>query len=175
MTAPDRLGPEWAHADDGTRTRSASRVVLVDGAGRVLLLRGTDPDAPGRQWWFTVGGGRAPGEDPAVAAVRELREETGILADPADLQGPVWARVAHFDFLGWPCRLTEEFFVLRVEGDVALSRDGWTDLERESVSQVRWWAPAELAASGQTYYPAELPRLLAELPPTWSGPPRPVG
>jgi len=174
VTGQDRLGPEWAHEADGTRTRSASRVVLVDGAGRVLLLRGTDPAAPGSQWWFTVGGGRAPGEDPATAAVRELREETGIVADPQALQGPVWARVAHFDFLGWSCRQTEEFFVLPVDAGVELSRDGWTDLERESVSEVRWWVPAELAASGEAYFPPALPQLLAELPATWSGPPRPV-
>lgn len=171
----DPLGPEWGFDPDGTRTRSASRVVLVDEAGRVLLLRGTDPTAPGVQWWFTVGGGRAADEDPAAAAARELLEETGIVVDPTDLDGPVWSRVAEFDFLGSPCRQAEEFFVLRVDGAVELSRDGWTDLENESVSEVRWWNPADLAASGETFYPQSLPELLAGLPDRWSGPPRAIG
>ena len=166
------LGPEWATEPDGTRTRSAARVVLLDEAGRVLLLRGCDPAQPGTDWWFTVGGGLEPGEDARAAAARELREETGLVLAPAELQGPVWFRSARFPFLGERCRQHEEFFVHRVRGPFALSREGWTELERESVSEVRWWVPAELAASSALFYPQALPQLVAELATVWSGEPR---
>jgi 8-oxo-dGTP diphosphatase len=53
----------------------AASAVVVDGAGRVLLVkRGHDPQK-GR--WSLPGGRLEPGETPAQAAVRELREETG--------------------------------------------------------------------------------------------------
>lgn len=53
-------------------------VVLRDGAGgeaEVLLVRRADNDA-----WTPVTGIVDPGEQPAVAAAREVREETGVVA-----------------------------------------------------------------------------------------------
>lgn len=175
--AADPLGPEWAVEPDGTRTRAAARVVLLDGAGRVLLVRGTDPERPGQRWWFTVGGGRGADEPAREAAVRELREETGLLAAPADLDGPVWVRTAEFPFYGRSCRQTEEFFVHRVAAGAALTREGWTQLEHDTLTDVRWFTPAELAGvaeAGEAVYPPDLPRLVADLPDRWDGPPLPV-
>ena len=72
------LGPDWVPGPDGIPYRRAARVILLDDADRVLLVRGHDVDQPERSWWFTVGGGIDGGETPRQAAVRELREETGI-------------------------------------------------------------------------------------------------
>ena len=57
------------------RTRiSAYAIILRD--ERMLLVRcSADTDAPGK--WTLPGGGIDFGEDPAAAAVREVREETG--------------------------------------------------------------------------------------------------
>ena len=55
--------------DDGWRGRRAARVVLIDAAKRVLLLRASDPSRPEKGiWWEIPGGGQDPGETSEVAA-----------------------------------------------------------------------------------------------------------
>ena len=87
-TARSRLGAEWVLGTDGLRFRRAARVILLDDSDRVLLLRGHDVDQPERGWWFTVGGGIDAGEDARAAAVREVREETGLVLEPATCREP---------------------------------------------------------------------------------------
>lgn len=57
------------------------RVIALDPAGRVLLIRHTY----GTGRWMPPGGGLARGEDAIEAAVRELAEETGCLLTGAVL------------------------------------------------------------------------------------------
>lgn len=57
---------------------------LVDGDGRVLLQQRLPGRAMAGLWEFP-GGKMEEGERPEAALVRELAEELGIAADPADL------------------------------------------------------------------------------------------
>ena len=147
--------------------RTGARVLLLDRDDRVLLLRGSDPAAPGAGlWWFTPGGGLDPGETAEEAARRELAEETGLVL--RQLGPAVWVRTAHFDFLGRSYRQAETFFLARVDQhDVDFS--GFTEMERDTVDAFRWWSVTELATTDETVYPstlgAELALLLADGPP----------
>ena len=157
--------------------RQAGRVLVLDAAGRVLLLHGYDPAEPDRPYWFTVGGGAEPYESLAEAAVRELREETGLKAEPADLGDPVWHEVAEFSFDGTRYRQEQDFFLLRV-GAPDVSADGLGDEEAAVIDGHRWWTLAELEVTAERYYPLELPGLLRSLgysasPPGPPGPPAP--
>jgi len=170
-TAGSRLGAEWVRGDDGLRFRRAARVILLDDADRVLLIRGHDVDQPERSWWFTVGGGIDPGEDARSAAVREVREETGLVLEPTELVGPVFTRSAVFDFFAESCRQDEEILLARVvvRDDAMLSRDGWTDLELDVLDELRWWELDALRRVTEEVFPQGLADLVRGLLPRWDG------
>ncbi|MGA5044434.1 NUDIX domain-containing protein [Streptomyces arboris] len=93
-----------------TTHRPAARVICLDAAQRLLLLRWRDP-FDGTWLWEPPGGGIEPGETPLAAARRELGEETGL--DPAavpDQSVPVDRDVQWNSkrYIG-----TEHFFVAR--------------------------------------------------------------
>ena len=142
--------------------RRAARVLVLDEAGRVLLLRGYDPAKPADRYWFTVGGGLAEGETAEQAAARELFEETGLRRSPHDFGSPVHADVTSFSFDGVDYRQEQAFFLIRVP-EFEVDRSGWDETERRSMDDHRWWSAAELVATTERYYPPGLPDLLREV------------
>jgi 8-oxo-dGTP pyrophosphatase MutT (NUDIX family) len=137
-------------------------VLLVDGAERILLLHGRDPNRPDRIYWFTPGGGLDVGETAASAAARELYEEVGRAVDPAELGEPVWQEEMEFSFHGRWHRQTQEFFLLRVESHL-VDLSGMDEVEAGCIDGYRWWSVPELERTAETYYPAHLPVLLRSL------------
>ena len=140
-------------------TRRAGRVLLVDLAGRALLLHGNDPARPGMHWWFTPGGGLEPGESTVEAAARELFEEIGLRVSPADLGEPIRHEQAEFSYSGRDYLQTQDFFLLRV-ADWQVDTAGMDAEERLTITEHRWWSAAEIEASDELIYPADLAGLL---------------
>lgn len=163
------LGSDWQPGPDGLRQRIASRVLVFDAGGRLLLARGHDLDNPGRRWWFTIGGGRLEEESPRAAAVRELFEETGIRASASSLEGPVLTRSAIFDFAAETVRQHEEFFVLRLSDPPLLDTSRWSRIERAMMETLRWWDLRELADHSEQVYPEGLAELASTLARRWDG------
>ena len=56
---------------------------IRDNEGRILLVRRGDEE----NMWSLPGGGMDPGESLEDAAVREVREETGLIVEPTALIG----------------------------------------------------------------------------------------
>ena len=145
---------------DGVRQRSTARLIVADPDDRVLLFRtyGRSHDVPPR--WITPGGGVDPGEDFADAAVRELREETGLDLDSA---GDPF-RIVHFavDTKWHPYELGHwAWFAVRT-ARFEPSDAGWMPDERVDIVGSRWFSASELAASGEEYEPADLPALIRQ-------------
>ncbi|MEU4362905.1 NUDIX domain-containing protein [Promicromonospora sp. NPDC023987] len=175
MSITSALGDDWVPAPDGVRERSAARVILVNDAGRALVMRGHDVNQPERSWWFTVGGGIDPGETAEQAALRETREEAGIVLAPDDLVGPVLTRTGIFDFFAETCRQYEVFYLVRVEDALEVNADGWTDAERELLDEMAWLSAAELRAQPLEVFPPELPDVVDHLVAGWDGQIRHLG
>jgi len=156
--------------------RPAARVVVLDPAGRVLLLgaRLTGPTATPAHvlFWYTPGGGVEDGESLRQAAVRELVEEIGLVVPAEHLEGPVWLR-RHVSAWGdGMIDSRETYFLLRdVVHEVDMSRQ--TELEAYEDQPHRWWTTEEILASSETFAPRELGALLPTVTgTTWTGPPR---
>ena len=142
------------------RRRLSARFLILDPTGRVLLFRFVYRRGAlaGQDFWGTPGGGVDDGETLEQAALRELAEETGLRLQSL---GPEVARreVALQLPDGEHVLQDERFFLIR-DADNTLSRDNWTDLEREVMVEHRWWSLQELTETDATVWPEELRQMI---------------
>ena len=141
--------------------RQAARVLVLDPDSRVLLLRIQEPSADKRAFWITPGGGLEAGETHKQAALRELREETGLSGVAL---GPcVWHRRNEFDWLGDRLCQIEQFYFLQTEAFTPSSAEH-TDIEAQVLTDFRWWSVDEIAAeTNELFAPRTLARHLKAL------------
>ena len=146
--------------------RDVARIIIMDPAHRILLLRYSLPEAS--ILWAAPGGGVEPGESHEDAAHRELREELGL--ENCELGPCIWVREFIFYFRGQQFRQRERFYLCRTAPFEPPSEKR-PELVQEGVLEVRWWTQDALrAASEMTFAPRQLRELLAQL--IAEGPPR---
>ncbi|WP_166391394.1 NUDIX hydrolase [Nocardioides ochotonae] len=139
--------------------RTAARVLPVSPAGEVLLLQARDPARPDDLHWVSIGGAVDPGESLAEAAVRELREETGLVVSTRALSAPLHRAAHPFSWNGTDYLSDNTFFALPLDRDVEVSLAGLEPAEVGNVLGAAWWLPEALAADG-TAASADLPDIM---------------
>jgi ADP-ribose pyrophosphatase YjhB (NUDIX family) len=144
------------------RERPTVRALLIRPDKRLLLIRYEDPRVlqKFRHFWATVGGAMEPNETVEQSALREIEEETGL----TDVKlGPVvWYGEPVIPINDEPIQFREYYIVAHV-GDAPLSEEKWTDLERATIREMRWWTPEEILASTDKIFPFVLAEWLPEI------------
>ncbi len=141
------------------RRRPSSRLLILDPENRVLLFFSAfeGDQLSGEAYWHTPGGGLEAGETYEQAAVRELFEETGIVAS-------VGSQIARREFiLSTPDRrqvfADERYFLVRSASQtVDTSQMG--DLESQYLKRYAWWSLDQLQRTQEIYYPEDLIEIL---------------
>lgn len=151
-----------AHDDLPLVERDVVRLVVTDLLGRVLLLHIRDLGDPtfGMSWELP-GGGIEPAENYADAAVRELREETGIVVTPAEVGSPTWRRDASYRYRGERRWQHERVVAVRLRRvGLVVERSQREAPESEDHFESRWWNVDHIVGSTERFYPRSLPTLL---------------
>jgi len=135
--ATDRKGPVSAP----TVRRATARVVPVNARGEALLMLSRDPAHPEVTNWCSFGGAVEEGETLAGAGARELREETGLVVDAADLGEPSDRAGMTFPYDGRVLVNDSTWFAVGLEADHSALH---TPDAFEQILGYRWWSVEDL-------------------------------
>jgi 8-oxo-dGTP pyrophosphatase MutT (NUDIX family) len=121
--------------------RIGARVLLVDADENVLLIHERIEDGT---HWLTPGGGVEPGEDLAVAAVRELYEETSLRIELAADAAVVYSVDREWHWQGVTYAQTDHFYLVRLATRPVVTPAAPTLMEQQTLLGFRWWSVDEL-------------------------------
>ena len=149
------------------RVRPTARLLVLDPANRILLFKIAEhdlsnpmnPDRP-TTFWITPGGGVEDGESVEDAALRELREETGIHLTRVErkvAERGTFLRERDQDIL------FQTTFLLARSPTCDVTLQGLTAVERAAHRDHRWWSLDELERTSETVFPEDLPLMLRGL------------
>ncbi|QSB05804.1 NUDIX hydrolase [Natronoglycomyces albus] len=140
--------------------RPSARIILANRRDEILLFNENHPvKGP---LWFTVGGRLEPDETPMRAAVRELKEETGLVVAPDRLGQPIATSRGEWEYRGRQLWSYDTFFFLRVD-ELEVDDSGMEDYEFEQIASHRWWPVGELETTTALIFPGEFAWLARRL------------
>ena len=136
-------------------------MACFDPAGRLVLIRASDPaDRSKPAWWELPGGGIEGTESAEDACLRELHEEVGITG--AEIGPCVWTQHAQFSFAGWDFDQHERIHVATCDGQIT-DDTALEAFEALAFQGSRWWTVDDLLANDEPTVPPRLREFVADI------------
>lgn len=140
--------------------RRSARLMVVDAERRLLLVRYHDEHDP--PFWATVGGELLEGEDYPSAAMRELKDVTGLTCPIGPLlreRDEIYA-VAR----STPERWLERYLLVRCPVTAEIATTQWNDEKQPTIQAWHWWTLEEMRDTDPALFkPVWLPDLFDEI------------
>ena len=142
------------------RRRLSARLLILDEADRILLFRFVYKRGPlaGQDFWGTPGGGVEDGETWSRRPCASWSRKPACGGRVSVQRSPAARSRCSCPTASMSCRTSATSW--SGSADNALSRDDWTDLEREVMVEHRWWSLEDLSRTEATVWPENLREMI---------------
>jgi len=148
--------------------RKTVRILLINQENKLLLMCANDPKVTAKNgsyrgpFWFTIGGRIEPGEELIEAAIRELKEETGLDLQDVVFGPKVWFGEVELILSGQRTLMKQEFIVAHTKNS-EITLKYLTDEEKKVIVKIDWFSLEDILNSEEIIYPIGLAEYLADI------------
>lgn len=148
--------------------RNSVKIILINADNKILLMCADDPKTTSKdgsyhgRFWFPIGGEIEPGEEFMDAAIRELKEETGLEQQDVVFGPKVWFGEFEMVLSGKMTKLKQQFIVAHTKNSETTLQH-LTDEEQKVIEKTAWFSLEEILASEEVVYPVVLPEYLPDI------------